>query len=356
MIEFFQNEETKKLLQKFANAVEVSKTTNDFQINRNQSVLTVCASMIKRSQQWDERCQINIGWMSSHLTHLLDHDVNQQHHSFLDEVLGLMFRFILEYHISSAREGSVELNKVRRFCIDNISSFSDDAQDDINFATTEMPISIIKDLICNPSISSVKNLEVTASQFESMKNQWETDLDARETRASKLKESLDHYKNAFNFVGLSEGFDNLATQKKGEMDKVLFWLRLTAILIIFPLVSEVVYILNHAGDIEALTRVMLLVAFPTISLVAIFVYYFRVLLSNYKSIQSQLLQIELRLTLCRFIHNYSEYANDMKAKDNASLEKFENMIFSSIIPNSENIPSTFDGVEQLSKLLKAVKQ
>ncbi|MHC5879868.1 hypothetical protein ACYT69_13165, partial [Streptococcus pyogenes] len=72
-------------------------------------------------------------------------------------------------------------------------------------------------------------------------------------------------------------------------------------------------------------KVMMLVAIPTISLIAILVYYFRVLLSNYKSLQSQLLQIDLRMTLCRFIHNYSEYASDMKKQDKGSLEKFESV-------------------------------
>lgn len=356
MTPFFDIEETQKLLHRFSNAVEVSKTSNDFQKTRNESILVVCKDMIRRSKQWDERCQININWMASHLTHILEQDVSRQHSSHLDNTLGLMYRFLLEFHISSTREGNIELNNVRRFCSDYISEFSGEAQDDINFATTEMPISIIKELISNPTISSIQNLESTASKFESIREQWGTELKSMEAKASKLKDSLKNYKNAFNFVGLSEGFDKLATQKKQEMNNILYWLRFTSLLIVSMLVSEILYVLVHiGGDLEALTKVMLLVAFPTVSLVAILVYYFRVLLSNYKSVQSQVLQIELRLTLCRFIHNYSEYAKEMKAKDNTSLDKFENMIFSSITPNSDNIPATFDGAEQLSKLLKAVK-
>ncbi|MEZ8719338.1 hypothetical protein AB6D81_25685 [Vibrio splendidus] len=356
MTPLFVNEDTRKLLHRFSNSVEMLKTSSDFEKSRNDSILVVCKSMMNRSKDWDERCQISISYVGSHLTNSFAQDLRQQHNDYLDVVLALIFRFLVEYHMSSKREGNVELDRVRRFCTENISLFSPDAQDDINYATTEMPISIVKELLSNPTISSLKNLESTLSKFESIKNQWESELDVREAKASKLKDSFEHYKNAFNFVGLSEGFDKLAIQKREEMDKVLFWLRIAAILIVFPLLSEVVYVLSHAGDTEVLTNAMLLVAFPTISLVAILVYYFRVLLSNYKSIQSQLLQIELRLTLCRFIHNYSEYANDMKSKDNTSLEKFENMIFSSITPNSDNIPSTFDGVEQLSKLLKSVKQ
>jgi len=89
-------------------------------------------------------------------------------------------------------------------------------------------------------------------------------------------------------------------------------------------------------------------------LVVIFIYYFRVLLFNYKSVKSQLLQIELRKTLCRFIQHYTEYSSQIKEKDSESLGKFENIIFSGIVSNEEKFPST-DGIEQLGKLIKAAK-
>lgn len=33
-----------------------------------------------------------------------------------------------------------------------------------------------------------------------------------------------------------------------------------------------------------------------------------------RSVQSQLLQLDLRMTLCRFIQSYAEYAAELKAK------------------------------------------
>lgn len=91
-------------------------------------------------------------------------------------------------------------------------------------------------------------------------------------------------------------------------------------------------------------------------LVGISIYYFRVLLFNYKSVKSQLLQIELRKTLCKFIQSYSSYSKTMKAQDSDSLAKFENIIFSGIISDEEKLPSTYDGMDQIGKLIQSIKK
>ena len=97
------------------------------------------------------------------------------------------------------------------------------------------------------------------------------------------------------------------------------------------------------------------IAIPTISIEIILIYLFRIVLFDYKSIKGQILQIELRKTLCQFIQSYAEYSNEMKEKDHSALEKFENLVFSSIVADSENIPSTFDGIDQIGRLIKAAK-
>jgi len=46
-----------------------------------------------------------------------------------------------------------------------------------------------------------------------------------------------------------------------------------------------------------------------------------------KSIQSQILQIELRMTLCQFIQNYAEQSKALKEQNKEGFEKFESLIF-----------------------------
>ena len=67
------------------------------------------------------------------------------------------------------------------------------------------------------------------------------------------------------------------------------------------------------------------------------------------------MQLELRQTLCQFIQSNVEYAQEIKNLDKEALEKFENLIFSGIVLNSDKIPGTFDGVESLASLVQALK-
>ncbi|MGZ7246666.1 hypothetical protein ACXWO4_11450, partial [Streptococcus pyogenes] len=69
-----------------------------------------------------------------------------------------------------------ELEKARRFCIDNASSFSEEAQSDIRFALDEMPIAILKEIVNSPAIDSIKKLHLSASHFEETKNRWDIEL------------------------------------------------------------------------------------------------------------------------------------------------------------------------------------
>ncbi|PSU83743.1 hypothetical protein C0W42_22400 [Photobacterium kishitanii] len=356
MSQFFENETTLRVISKFINRIDGLTYESDFESNRSKHLFVVCKAIISSPELWDSRCQINIGWVGEHLVHFLGERTANLDKEDLDSSMGLLFRFLLEFHLSTPNDIHRDLERARRFCTDNSASFSDEGQSDIHFAISEMPIAILKEIANSPAVESVRKLHLAQLSFEDTKKSWDNELDEREERVSNLKQSLDTYKDAFNFVGLSDGFNKLAKQKKEEIKNVLLWLRIVSILILLPLILEVSYVLANVDKVAELTRVMMLIAVPTVSFIVILVYYFRVLLSNYKSLQSQLLQIDLRMTLCRFIHNYSEYASDMKKQDKGSLDKFESIIFSVITSNADNIPSTFDGVEQLSKLIKSVKQ
>ncbi|MCL9764767.1 hypothetical protein [Neisseria subflava] len=95
---------------------------------------------------------------------------------------------------------------------------------------------------------------------------------------------------------------------------------------------------------------------PIIGLEFVLIYFFRVVLTHYHSIQTQIMQLELRQSLCQFIQSYAEYAKKIKTDDKDALEKFENLIFSSILSNPDKVPGTFDGVEGLTSLLKELKK
>ncbi|MDC5654669.1 hypothetical protein OFM86_16875, partial [Acinetobacter baumannii] len=121
------------------------------------------------------------------------------------------------------------------------------------------------------------------------------------------------------------------------------------ILIIF---SFLLFIIK--GDLAL--KYLLYLAFPVSTFLIIIFYFVRVSLQHVRSIQSQMMQLELRMALCQFIYNYAEDSETLHRKNKEGFEKFENIIFSSIVSSDDKIPSTFDGVEQIAKIIEAIKK
>ncbi|RZF81283.1 hypothetical protein EXT43_12660 [Pseudoalteromonas sp. CO109Y] len=181
-------------------------------------------------------------------------------------------------------------------------------------------------------------------------------LDARQTKVDKLEETLKKQQSRLNFAGLSEGFHHLLIQKSSEAESLYRWLVSMGIIMVIPLICIIFGWLPDSILKENTSLNYLIKIVPFISLEIILIYFFRVILQNYKSVKAQVLQIELRRTLCQFIESYTDYSNDVKGdKETNPLEKFENLIFSGIISDSENLPSTFDGMDQITKLLTSLK-
>lgn len=233
-----------------------------------------------------------------------------------------------------------------------------------------IPVELMKNLYFSDEVRAIKELDKSASKISeldieckkiedrllSLKFEHEASLSKKLKEVKELENTLNTYETAFNFVGLYKGFNSLAKSKYKEATNTFYFLIvLAAALIAFPL-SAMISIYNP--DFSRQDNVIsshLLNLLPLISLELILIYFFRVVLHNYKSIKAQILQIELRQTLCQFIQNYADYSKNIKKDDPAVLEKFENLIFSGIISDSENLPSTFDGMDQITKLLASIK-
>jgi hypothetical protein len=84
----------------------------------------------------------------------------------------------------------------------------------------------------------------------------------------------------------------------------------------------------------------------------ILLFYFRIVLFNYNAANAQLLQLRMRQSVCQFIEDYTNFKKDNKIED---LEKFDSLIFSNLMPNADQIPATFEGLEHLGKILGEFK-
>lgn len=207
--------------------------------------------------------------------------------------------------------------------------------------------------IQNTDISKVEEFIRTRDETVSKIDTWNNEFDSKKGAVETLKNKLDTYQTAFNFVGLYQGFSSLLKKKSDELDSLKIQYFFIGLIIISIPLLELVWVFDNLNSIDS-TKV-LFIFFPTLTLLFVLFWFFRIVLHNIKSVKSQIMQLELRMTLCQFIQSYAEKSKELKDANKEGFEKFENIIFSSIVSSDENIPSTFDGMEHVSNLLKNFK-
>ena len=168
-----------------------------------------------------------------------------------------------------------------------------------------------------------------------------------------IQKSLEDQKSEYNFVGLSNGFRTLREQKQKELDWQNGAYYILMAIIILLIISKSVWSANYLVSNNFDSPIFIIVTISTVLFLFILLYFFRISLVNVKSIKSQILQIDLRLTLCQFIHNYDSDTKELREGMKESFERFESVIFSPIVATEDQMPATFDGLEQLTGLLSS---
>ncbi|HDC4575200.1 TPA: hypothetical protein O8U26_000038 [Enterobacter cloacae] len=161
-------------------------------------------------------------------------------------------------------------------------------------------------------------------------------------------DKLTEYKGDFNFVLLSKAFSNLLSAKKNEFKENS---RVTRYFIFVLILIPALVFLNHVFNLYEVKIDVTAIAYylPIFSLELLIFYFMRLYYIEGKAIKTQMLQVEQRLSLCEFIHDYVETKNKSSA-DKESWVLFEKLIFSPIQLSSENIPSLLDGAATVAEL------
>lgn len=165
---------------------------------------------------------------------------------------------------------------------------------------------------------------------------------------SEYDEKLAEYKNNYNFVLLSKAFANLLNTKKvelkGSSKTTRFFISVLVLIPSLALANHVFGWYTVKMDINAIAYYL-----PLLSLELLIFYFMRLYYLEERTIKTQMLQIEQRLSLCEFIHDYVERKNK-EGFDKDSWVLFEKLIFSPIQLSSENIPSLLDGATTVAEL------
>ncbi|MCM5924940.1 hypothetical protein M4B94_22140 [Klebsiella pneumoniae] len=286
---------------------------------------------------------------------------------FLNKILRILF----EYNFWASDDFGPPMF-LRPEILEKLDKLKPPSDFQVNFIWIErsMPAALTKDLLLSDKFSFLTKIAVDVENLEStISHNIEKGLEDVENKTNELREQvneliqssnssihslneydskLKEYKSDYNFVLLSKAFSSLRGKKRTEFQinnfiVLIFSLCLTCI----PLIA----LANHIKGwyIVELNLSSLAYYLPLLSLELLLFYFMRLYYIEGKAIKAQLLQIDQRLSLCEFIHDYVETKKNSGA-EKESWSLFEKLIFSPIQVTSENIPSLLDGASSIAKL------
>ena len=353
---FFEGKDVNNLIKSFLNKVEHVEVEDAIVNQRLTAVKRVLKIIQKNPSVWDEKCKVNIKHIGSSFVESLS-NFDHRKHSHIEGIYCITYYFLCEFEFFLGEDMQLgfDLEEIKRQVFSDIDNLEGSAKSRIIYASYLMPANLAKDYINSSHISAFRDADRKTSEARDLIDEWNSEIDEKRNVVQNLKDSLEQYKAGFNFVGLHQGFGKLYDEKNKEC-KMLFWsLIAMGALLLLPLMTTFYMSFNIISKNGSISLDYLYLLVPVLSIEFILIYFFRILLFNHKSAKTQKMQIELRQALCQFIQSYADYSVQIKQKDDKALEKFENLIFSSILSDSENMPSTFDGLEQIGSILKKVK-
>lgn len=357
-VSFFSKEENQAVLRRFALALESKAPIEAPAPDVIQPLSLFFKVLVSNTNAFDQHCSMNIEWIGARFIGALVEFTEtkpEKHGNALIAIFISAYRFLCELEFTQPDDLSFELRSVKKFVDENLERFSGDEKQQLVYANYIMPASVMKKLINSPALAEFKSFAETAKSAVNLKEAWDKELKEKNEEIEALRNGLGRITTTYNFVGIVKGFEALAAVKKGERLRSFIALLVLGAVMVVPVLAQLWFTAVNIDTIDSHRNTLIYSLPPLIALEVILLYFFRVVLSNYRSVTTQLLQINLRISLCQFIQSYSEYSTKIKKQDPGALEKFESLIFSGITTDSELLPSTFDGVEQIAKLVNSIR-
>lgn len=355
---FFATPRNIELFRHFANALENIDRSATTPPDVAPHLKQIIELIIGNAERFDEYATANIEWIGTHFISEVSGFLaasREERLSVLNSIFVSAYRFLRELEFTQPGGASFEVLRVNNYVNDHLSEFPGSDQSQLVFATYLMPAQFVKRLINHPSITDFRRFTETVDAARKLKEQWDDELTKRQTVLNALNDKLKNLTSEFNFVGLVHGFQQLARTKSAEKNIAFVALLLLGLVMLAPIAAQVGFVTKHIETIESHKSVLIYTLPTIIALEVILLYFFRVVLSQFRSVKAQLLQLDLRIALCQFIESYAEYSAKIKGQDKNALTKFESLIFSGLVAEESELPSTFDGAEQIAALIKSIR-
>lgn len=368
----------KDLLEKIVNLLEMKKERESrggieyYKIHYTQIILE---KMSESDDCWLSICPFNYHDIDKYFEKRLKILENNWDSAILDDIFIMSIRFLREAELTMRRQYKQKLwndDDTYERIWDWFKSLTNDdihynQRFQLNYIKNDYSLMLLNDYLGNKSFQAFLNYEENIKKIEQQSitlketsDKIQKSVDEKLERVEQLSDTLENIKQGFNFVALSDGFSRMLNEKRASKKWILSLLFLIAVIIsvipVFKMIPAcemipICKIFSDGGTNLTWQQIAI-----SAGLELVLIYFFRVVLFHYRTMQTQIMQLDLRLSLCQFIQSYAEYAKEIKTNDKDALDKFENLIFSSILSSDEKIPSTFDGLEQLNSLIKQFKQ
>ena len=231
------------------------------------------------------------------------------------------------------------------------ATFDSNASVHVDYAQHSMLIAVLRKYLHHDRIVSIKNLPILLDRAERVKKDGEDSLGKRVEKVKHLEAALDKIKIRYDFVELAAGFASMRFKKELEKHFNFLSLILLAALLVSPAALKVYF---YYSKIE-IPQIDIYTAVSIGALELIFVFFFRVALHNFRAVKAQILQLDLRVALLQFIQSYAKFAKDERGSGEATFDKFEQLIFSGLVSAEKDLPSTFDGLEGVAKIIEKLR-
>ena len=350
----FSSPENLKIFQRLSDQaeIEIKQFSRDTDTYLMLNLISLaCRCITNYPDTFDERCLFNIETMGGVLLSEAN-GFNVSERENLELLFSVFYRFLLEYQICTPGEVPDGIRGVLYDVVIGEMSLSSRAMSQLKYAEHQMVVHVVKKYLHHSELIDLKKLPELLRQADTDTKKFENEFSTRNEKVQILKDALDKQEDSFNFVGISEGFRQLRQQKWREKFRGLMFLLLLAAVMLIPFAFKFYIVMRPESKIVIDAEFY----FMLLGFELLLMYYFRVCLQSFKAVKAQLLQIDLRMTLCQFIQSYAKYAKEIKEKDGDLLVRFEQIVFSGIVSSDEAMPSTFDGVEQIAKLITSFKK
>lgn len=312
---------------------------------------TIAANVL----EFDKSCQFNVEWIGEETLHRLGDLGPATDSDDMEMVQALIYRFVCEFDLSVKDRLALEFELFIKRVRANLSQYKDEPRSQVEYARQDMAVGIVKSIVNADEFGNFRNIPSYTAQVENKIKNWDETLRATQDKATQLGAVLERHTQAFNFLGLHEGFSDLAKDIKKELKAAQIGMGVFGVLVLGPALTELFLVLSNTIDPSKIAiSALIAVGLATVATTLLLLYFFRIALRKADACRAQLIQVRLRMSLCRFIQSYADYSSEFKSKNEGALAKFENLIFSGIVSSDEKLPSSFDGIEQLASLAKSV--